>query len=76
MSGMVNRVPALIVKRGLTTKEFVAYCMLKGMGTNTAYRLARGDTDNYTVESLAMAAEILKVKSIAELVDIDDQQWQ
>lgn len=69
MARLVNRVAALLAVKGMEPKEFVAYCMLAGMGQDTAYRLVRGDT-NFTVDTLATVADVLKVRSLSEIIDI------
>jgi transcriptional regulator with XRE-family HTH domain len=66
-------VPELLEKKGWDTKTFVAYCMLAGMGANTAYRLARGET-NVSVDTLSIAAQVLGVDTISEVIDLDPEQ--
>jgi len=70
MVGLRSHVPELLSKLGWDTRTFAAYCMLKGIGQDTAYRLARGDT-NFTTQTLSVVADVLKVDSIADIIDID-----
>jgi hypothetical protein len=73
MNGMKSFVPELIQKKGWDTKAFVAHCMLAGMGSDTAYRLARGDT-NFKVDTLRQAAAILGVSTISDMIEIEQGQ--
>lgn len=70
MVGLRNNVPELLSKLGWDTRTFAAYCMLRGIGQDTAYRLARGNT-NFTIQTLAVVADVLGVKSIGDIIDID-----
>lgn len=73
MSKLVSYVPQLLASKGWDVKTFAAYMMLKGAGQDTAYRLARGDTD-VTTKTLELAAEVLEVCSIAQIMDVDKEQ--
>jgi hypothetical protein len=68
--GLRNRIPDLLTNKGWDTKTFVAYCMLEGLGQDTAYRLIRGETD-FTTKTLATVAKVLGVRSICEIIDVD-----
>lgn len=72
-NGLKSFVPELIQAKGWDTKTFVAHCMLAGMGADTAYRLARGDT-NFKVDTLRQVAAILGVARISELIELDKDQ--
>lgn len=73
VNGLKSFVPDLIQKKGWDTKRFVATCMLNGLGQDTAYRLARGDT-NFTTDTLYKVAEILGASTLVELIDIEKDQ--
>lgn len=73
MSEIKSFVPELIQRKGWDTKTFAAHCMLAGMGQETAYRLARGDT-NFNVDTLRRVAAILGVSTIGEVMDIEKDQ--
>lgn len=70
MAGLVNKAPALLSRKGWDSKTFVAHCMLIGIGSDTAYRLVRGDT-NFTTQTLAVFAKVLDVTSISDIIDIE-----
>jgi len=72
MNGLKSFVPELIQQKGWDTKTFAAYCMLAGMGQNTAYRLARGETE-FTISTLQKVADILGVSSFTDLIDVENQ---
>jgi hypothetical protein len=66
--GLRNFVPELLAQKGMDTKTFVAYCMLEGLGQDTAYRLVRGEVD-FTTKTLAVVRKVLCVRSLSELID-------
>lgn len=68
MDKLKSFVPDLLAKKGWSTKTFAAKCMLAGMGQDTAYRMARGET-NFNVDTLKQVAAILGVSSISEIID-------
>lgn len=70
---LVSHVPELLARKGWTSKEFVAHCMLAGMSQSTAYRLANGDT-NIQPATLQIAASVLGVSSISEIIDVEGEQ--
>ena len=70
MARLKNRLPELLTRKGRDKKVFVANCMLAGLGTDTAYRLVRGDT-NFTTETMGTFAKVLEVPSIGDIIDID-----
>lgn len=69
---LVNHLPELLKKKGWNTNTFIAYCMLAGIGQDTAYRLARGET-NFTTQTLAKIVNVLGVSSICDIVDVEEQ---
>ena len=71
MGQLKSRVPDLIASKGWDTKTFTAHCMLAGISSDTAYRLARGDT-NFRPETLRVAAGVLGVNSISDIVDFNN----
>lgn len=75
MGLLVNKVADVLARKGWDNKTFVAYCMLGGIGQDTAYRLTRGDT-NFNTNTLAQIAQIINVASISELIDLDHPQEQ
>jgi hypothetical protein len=75
MGELKSHVPELLEKRGWNTKTFVAHCMLAGLGQETAYRLARGDV-NVNIETVKVAAKVLGVESISEVIDLEADSEQ
>lgn len=73
MNGLKSFVPELIQRKGWDAKTFAAHCMLSGLGQDTAYRMARGDTD-FTVDTLRKVAKILDVSSISQIMDLEKDQ--
>ena len=73
MGKLVSHIPELLAKKGWSAKDFVAHCMLAGMGQSTAYRLANGET-NIQPATLQLAASVLGVSSITEIIDIEGGQ--
>ena len=72
MGKLKNLIPGLLVQKGWQIKKFVALCMLEGLSEQTAYRMARGEVTQFTTNTLLIAAEVLGVKSICELIDLED----
>jgi hypothetical protein len=70
MSTLRSKVPALLAKKGWDAKVFAGHCMVAGMSADTAKRLADGDTEVRT-STLEVAAKVLGVKSIADILDIE-----
>ena len=66
--GLKNFVPELLAQKGMDKNTFIAYCMLAGMGQDTAYRLARGEVD-FTTKTLEAARKVLGVPSISDIID-------
>jgi hypothetical protein len=70
MGKLRSHVPELLVKKGWDTKTFTAHCMLAGLSSDTAYRLAKGDT-NFSTSTLSIVAGVLGVASISQVIDKD-----
>lgn len=70
---LVSFVPELIARKGWDTKTFVGYCLLNGLGQDTAYRMIRGET-NFTTDTLAKVADILGVSNIQDMIDLEKDQ--
>jgi hypothetical protein len=71
---LVSRVPQLLEQKGWNARTLAGHMMIRGSSPDTAYRMARGETQ-FTTETLLMAADILGCKSIAELIDAEwDEQ--
>jgi hypothetical protein len=70
MGELVSFVPRLLEEKGWNVKTFVAHCMLAGLSSDTAYRLARGET-GFTVDTMKTVAEVLGVSSISNVIDIE-----
>lgn len=73
MGKLHSHVPELLVKKGWTKQQFIAHCMLAGMSSDTAYRLARGDT-NFSTSTLNVVVSVLGLSSISEVIDTNDGQ--
>jgi hypothetical protein len=73
MGKLISFVPDLLDQKGWDKKTFAAYCMLRKMSQDTARRLAEGET-NFNTETLRIAAEVLEVKSIADLIDLSFEE--
>jgi VIT1/CCC1 family predicted Fe2+/Mn2+ transporter len=67
---LVSHVPELLNRLGMDSKTFKAKCMLAGMSEDTARRLINGETQ-ITPKNLAIAASVLGVSSISEIVDVE-----
>jgi len=73
MGELKNHVPELLAAKGWSITHFVKLCILSDLSQDTAYRLARGET-NFTSETLKTIAEIFDLSSISQVIDIADQQ--
>lgn len=67
---LVCRVPELLKQKGWKATKLAGLMMVRGSSPDTAYRMARGETQ-FTTGTLLMVAKILGVKSISDLVDIE-----
>jgi hypothetical protein len=68
-----NHVPELLAAKGWSITHFVKLCILADLSQDTAYRLARGET-NFNSETLKEIAVIFGLSSIGKVIDIADQQ--
>lgn len=73
MGKLKSHIPELLKQKGWSVKRFVAQCMLADLGQDTAYRLARGET-NVKSDTLRVVAQILCVTSISDLIDIEPDE--
>jgi hypothetical protein len=67
---LVNHVPELLNRLGMDSKTFMAKCMLQGMSSDTARRLINGETQ-ITPKNQAIAASVLGVTSLSEIIDVE-----
>ena len=69
MGELVNHVSQLLATRNMTKPEFVLEMLKQGISQDTSYRLIRGETQ-FTTETLRVAAQVLEVESINEIIDL------
>lgn len=67
---LISHVPALLEKKGWNGRMLAGHMMIRGSSPDTAYRLARGET-NFNMETILVVAEILGCKSISELIEFE-----
>jgi hypothetical protein len=65
----VSHVPELLAERKWTPKMLASKFMWLGGSSQTAYRLARGDT-KVSMETLELAVEVFGVESTSDIMDV------
>jgi len=63
VGALVSRVPELLAARGWSALDLVR----RGLTYNTAYRIARGDTD-VTAKTLCQLVDIFELESISQVL--------
>ena len=68
-----NKLDDLLAEKGWDSKMFVGYCIIEGLSHDTANRLVKGETQ-FTTETIAVFAKVLGVNSIADVIDLDNDE--
>ena len=70
MGKIVSLIPSLVVKSGMNKREFIGRCFAEGLSLDTGQKLVDGET-NISAATLAVAARILGVNDLGELMNFD-----
>jgi hypothetical protein len=65
----ISHVPELLAERKWTPKMLASKFMWVGGSSQTAYRLARGDTE-VSMKTLEIAVEVFEVDSTTDIMDV------
>jgi hypothetical protein len=66
-----SHIPDLIAAKGWSPNVFIGLCIQNGISMDTAKKMVNGKT-NLSNDTLSVAASVLGVSSIAQLIDFNN----